>query len=72
MNSSYNEVDPVISPDGKYIFFRSNRIIRKPHLKTSLTYYELLKKLNAPGNGDEDIYWVDAKIIEELKPERLK
>lgn len=72
VNSSYNEVDPVISPDGKYIFFRSNRIIRKPNLETSLTYYELLKKLNAPGNGDEDIYWVDAKIIEDLKPDELK
>ena len=27
---------------------------------------------NSGRNGNWDIYWVDAKIIEELKPEELK
>jgi len=48
INTESNENLPVVSPDGKYLFFRSYR------------------------NGNNDIYWVDAKIIEELKPEELK
>ena len=39
---------PVVSFDGKYLFFGG---------------YE---------EGPKDIYWMDAKIIEELKPEELK
>lgn len=37
-----------VSPDGKWLFFVSNR------------------------NGNVDIYWVDARIIEELQPKSLK
>jgi hypothetical protein len=28
--------------------------------------------MNKHGNGFNDIYWVDAKIIVDLKPEELK
>jgi hypothetical protein len=37
-----------------------------------LTYERKLKILNSPGNGSSDIYWVNAKIITELKPDGLK
>jgi hypothetical protein len=37
-----------------------------------LTYERKLKILNSPGSGSADIYWVDAKILEDLKPEELK
>jgi hypothetical protein len=48
INSSSFEARPCVTPDGKYLFFTSNR----------------------PDNqGLDKIYWVDAKIIEELKPE---
>lgn len=48
VNTRYGEMCPSISPDGKYLFFESDRA------------------------GKMDIYWVDAKIIEELKPINLK
>jgi ankyrin repeat protein len=44
INSKSNELLPIVSGDGKYLFFRTER------------------------NGINGIYWVDAKIIEELKP----
>jgi Tol biopolymer transport system component len=44
INSDATEYCPMLSPDGKYLFFTSTR----------------------SGNGD--IYWMDAKIIEEMKP----
>jgi Tol biopolymer transport system component len=43
INSEKYDYCPILSPDGKYLFFSSSR----------------------SGNGD--IYWVDAKIIEEFK-----
>ena len=43
-NTKAEEITPYVTPDGKYIFFSSNR------------------------TGNYDIYWVDAKIIEKLRP----
>jgi Tol biopolymer transport system component len=48
INTEFLEFCPMMSPDGKYLFYTSNR----------------------RGNGD--IYWVDAGIIEKLKPDELK
>ncbi len=72
INTFYREVDPVVSPDGKYIFFRSNRRIHESYSETPITYDELLRIFDSPGNGEGDIYWVDAKVIEALKPNELK
>jgi Tol biopolymer transport system component len=72
INTSFREVDPVVTPDGKYIFFRSNRRIHKSYSESPLTYNEIIKILDSPGNGEGDIYWMDAKIIENLKPKKLK
>ena len=43
VNSSTLEYCPVVSPDGKYLFFTSRR------------------------RGNDDIYWVDAKIIDSYR-----
>ena len=72
INSPAHEYCPTISPDGKYFFFSSNRTIHKNYSETPLTYEEKIRILNSPGNGNGDIYWVDAKIIDEMKPEELK
>jgi hypothetical protein len=72
VNSSASELCPSISPDGKYFFFTSFRSIYKPYSEMPLTYEEKIKILNSPGNGLRDIYWVDAKIIEQFKPDDLK
>jgi Tol biopolymer transport system component len=76
VNSSSWEIRPSITPDGKYLFFTSNRRIQKSYPETSMTYENKMKilndELNSPGNVWTDIYWVDAKIIEDLKPKELK
>jgi hypothetical protein len=38
----------------------------------SLKYKEIIRRLGSPGNGYGDVYWVDASIINKLKPEDLK
>jgi Tol biopolymer transport system component len=48
INSEKSDWFSSVSPDGKYLFFVSNR------------------------NGNDDVYWVDARIIEDLKPNGLK
>jgi hypothetical protein len=76
INSSRWEFSPRVTVDGKFLFFASNRRFREPFPETVITYEEkmkmLNKELNSPGNGHSDIYWVDAKIIEELRPEESK
>lgn len=72
INSSVSEICPSVSPDGKYFFFTSRRTKLKNYSATPLTYADKLMMLAGPGNGGEDIYWVDAKVIEDLKPDHLK
>jgi hypothetical protein len=50
VNSEEYEFRPYVTPDGKYLFFTSNRPKEVP-----------------TGN----IYWVDARVIDELKPDKL-
>jgi hypothetical protein len=42
-----------------------------PYTGKALTYDEIVKMFNSPQNGSGDIYWVSAKIIEDLKPKEL-
>ncbi len=72
INSSEQEGSPHISPDGKYLFFCSDRTNFKPYSDKPLTYEQVLKRVLTPGNGRGDIYWIDAKVIEDLRPEHLK
>ena len=71
INSSGSEFCPTVSPDGRYFFFTSNRTSFELYSDIPLTYERKLKILNSPGNGSADIYWVDARIIEELKQDVL-
>jgi len=57
INTDLNERFPNVTPDGKYLFFNSTRKIQGADP-------------NGPGNGNGDIYWIDAKIIEELRPKK--
>jgi len=68
INSSAGEFYPGISPDGKYFFFSSMRRTPAADSGVPLTYDKILKFANSPGNGNGDIYWVDAKIIEKFRP----
>jgi Tol biopolymer transport system component len=71
INTESGEQRPFVSPDGKYLFFCSDR--PNPQVRATdkpLTYEEFVKRTGGPGNGSQDIYWVDAKIIEDLRPKK--
>lgn len=59
INTENEERFPNVSPDGKYLFFNRSQEIQDA-------------EPNGPGNGLGDVYWVSAKIIEELKPKEQK
>jgi hypothetical protein len=66
-NSAY------VTPDGKYLFFSSSRKdISLPQISSGTSLSTIIKSKSFPGYGASAIYWVDAKIIEGLRPEGLK
>ncbi len=71
VNTKYMERRPFVSFDSKFLFFSSNRINQIP-VEKALSLSELRNLTDFPQNGFQHIYWVDAKIIEQLKPEHLK
>ncbi len=68
INSPFSDWGPVVSPDGKYLFFGSFRNVQ-PIVPESPDYLEYLKsRLGIPLPGKGTIYWVEAKVIDTLKP----
>lgn len=58
-----------VSPDGKYLFFSSSRKNSSiPEVQSGTTLRDIINSKSIPGYGSSAIYWVDAKIIEDLKP----
>ena len=71
VNSPFSgEGCPWVSPDGKYLFFSTLVKNYKKYTDEPLEYETKMKILSSPGNGSEDIYWVSAEIIDELKPDK--
>jgi hypothetical protein len=63
-------LSPYVSPDGKYFFFAATR--QNPDNFTAqnrILWNHIQDIYNCPQNGSSDIYWVDAKIIQDLCPE---
>ena len=58
-----------LSPDGNYLFFSSTRKTSPDAATGGLTYARIKAEQVSPGNGGSDIYWVDASVIDELRPE---
>jgi len=72
INGEDVEVRPYVSPDGKYLFFCSNRKIDPDKVESGkLNYSKFSKIVNGSGNGSQDIYWMDAGIIAKLKKKVL-
>ena len=67
VNSRGWDFSPMISPDGKYFFFTSNRSFTEQPLGKKLPYDELILRLRSPRNGLRDIYQID---IDQLKLKR--
>jgi len=58
-----------LSPDGEYLFFMSSRSDEEAGLPlTGRSITELLDLSTRPGQGSSDIWWVSAKVIEQLRP----
>ncbi|MHC4945039.1 MAG: TolB-like translocation protein [Planctomycetota bacterium] len=69
VNSDRGENCQILSPCGKYLFYTSRRY--RPFDGIPPTYYAIKRAWASPQNGGGDLYWVDAKIIDSLKPDGL-
>jgi Tol biopolymer transport system component len=71
INSPGAEYCPMLSPDGKFLFFTSARRTQISFPEQPLSYREFESSHNLPQNLFSDIYWVDSKIIKELRLQEL-
>lgn len=62
VNSEGGENTQILSPCGKYMFYTSRQ-----YKGGSSNYDAIRETWSKPQNGRGDIYWVDAKIIEQLR-----
>ena len=60
---------PILSPDGKYLFYSSYKYIPITEQDEKYKTEELINKFRGPGNGYGDIYWVSTEVIERLRKE---
>ena len=64
-----NAISASVSPDGKYMFFSARKTSEKmKELSSKNTLGSLKEFLNSPQNGNYDIYWVSAGVIDALRP----
>jgi hypothetical protein len=63
INSSALDFCPIVSPDGKYFFFTSERGFADKPQERRLTSRELLKGIGGPRNGLGDIYRVEISAL---------
>ena len=66
VNTRRNDCFAKLTPDGKYILFTSDRRERREY-NEKFTYKRICELGLLPGTGDFNIYWIDAKIIDDLK-----
>jgi len=68
INSPFSDWAPVVSPDGRYLFFGSFRNIR-PIVPTYPAYADYVtSRLGEPTTGKGTLYWVDATVIGASRP----
>ena len=68
INSNAFDYCPVLSPDGRSLFFSSYRTLPLTSAAARRSLSDLLALFARPASGLGDIYWVDAKVIENLRP----
>ena len=68
VNTQASESRPFVSPDGRYLFFSSNRTVSPTNgARRFSSFEEFTNRIDGPGNGNQDIYWMDAGIIKALR-----
>lgn len=70
VNSTGGENCQILSPCGKYLFYTSRRY-KDRTTAPLMSYGDILKAWTEPQNGMGDIYWVDARIIEDLRNKHI-
>jgi WD40-like Beta Propeller Repeat len=63
VNSKALDFCPIVSPDGKFLFFTSERGFADEPQQRRLGYSELVARIRGPGNGLGDIYRVDRSTL---------
>ena len=69
-SASGNEYSASVSPDGRYLFFMSSRLPARATWPQKLTAAYLQRLRAKPGYDNTAIYWVDARIIDSLRPRK--
>jgi Tol biopolymer transport system component len=59
---------PRLSDDGTVLFFVSNRWLGPPFPDSRLTLDRLEERARSISNGMGNVFWVDARILDELRP----
>jgi len=67
INTEHLEFCPSVSPDGKYLFFTSNRP-KAQEIVGAVGIRDELGVTPSSKRADIDIYWVDAGFIEDFRP----
>ena len=67
VNSKKHEADPTISKDGKYLFWMSERENKWPYEIRKYEIDEFDEILRRPGYENNDVYWIDIRIIEQYR-----
>jgi Tol biopolymer transport system component len=65
-----DEYSASVSPDGKYLFFMGSRAPAREQWPAKLSAAFLHGLHAEPGRDNTSVYWVDARVIEALKPKK--
>ncbi|MDJ1499461.1 hypothetical protein [Xanthocytophaga agilis] len=63
LNSKHMDQCPMVSPDGRLLFFTSFRDSQPYHFEKPVSTSAYLKILNSPLNGLGNIFWVDLHMV---------
>ncbi len=66
INSKANDWRPILTPDGKYLFFSSYRSLESDNFKGK-SYKELINLYRNPQNGTGTLFWIGSGIITLLR-----
>lgn len=68
--SGGSEYSASLSPDGRYLFFMSSRVPPREQWPRKLTAAWLRRLAGEPGIDNTSIYWIDARIVDTLRPKK--
>jgi len=63
VNSPGWDFGPRLSPDGRFLFFTSNRVLGARPPDRPLTFAELVERVRSPGNGLRDVYRIETAAL---------